>query len=54
MDEIAIYEIEQALRRAKARMRARRVPLVCMCGTELEVTGNVARCWGCGKRYSMA
>ena len=50
MDEIALYEIYQALKRAEARMRG--LPLVCKdCGREMNVDDEYARCWVCKRVY---
>ena len=51
MDEIAIREIEQALKRAKARMS--KTSIICLCGGDLEVLGRYGRCWRCGERYQL-
>ena len=51
MDEIAIREIEQALKRARARIR--KTSIVCICGGDLEVFGRYGKCWRCGERYQL-
>ena len=46
MDEIALREIENAIRRAKARMR--QSAIVCKdCGHEMTIQHRRAVCWQC-------
>ena len=48
MDETALREIEDVIRRAKARIR--RIPLVCSeCANELHIESRYAYCLYCGK-----
>ena len=52
MDEIALYEIQQAINRAKARMR--RSALVCKdCGKQMYVDDSCASCFVCKTVYLM-
>ena len=47
MDKMAIREIENAIRRAKARMKT--LPLVCDCMNEMEEYPRYIVCRYCGK-----
>jgi hypothetical protein len=52
MDEIALFEIQQAINRARARMK--RGALVCKdCGRQMYVNEDYARCFVCKTVYPM-